>query len=142
MGAYFLKGEEDLTFTDLSSMSINVYSVNGLLDEEPKAGYSYDWADEDGIEVYIPEERTVKALEVEMWAYILGSNAVNTLNTFKTFLKTKGILTYYDTIRNRECQLRYDKLTVEVDRFRSGSQFIQFKVIFTNIDGITNTHTS
>lgn len=138
---YYLKAIDDVAYTDIqTTYGVKVFEVKGIWEEEAKEYYSYDWANEDGLDVYIPTSRKVKALPIELRGYILSSDADSKLSSFKSFLLSNGALMYYDDHRLQECTLAYEKMNIEIDRVRSDMKFIQFKITFTNISGKFTTH--
>lgn len=141
MKGYF-KTEGSTTFVDIeATYGVILFSVIGLTDIEPKEYYSYDWLNQDGDDVYVPLDRKVKSVPVEMKAYIYDVDAIELYVLFRDFILGGGIMKFYDNIRNLECSLVIDKISIELDRPRGDKSFLQLKMEFTNVDGKTIIHT-
>lgn len=140
MKGYF-KIEGGTTFVDIATTyKVVLFNVSGLYDTEAKEYYSYDWANEDGADVYVPTDRKVKTVPVEMRGYIYETDAMAQYVLFRDFLLSGGVMKFYDDARNLECSVVLEKMSIEVDRPREDKSFLQFKMTFTNIDGKTITH--
>lgn len=137
----YIKQQSGTDFVDIeTTYGVVIFNINGLYDTEAKDYYSYDWAKEDGVDVYVPLDRKVKSSQIEMRGYVYDEDAMTKYITFRDFLLAGAICTFYDDIRLLEASIVLEKMLIEVERPRDGKSFVQFKMTFTNINGKTTAH--
>lgn len=136
---YWIKKSSDTAYKDfMIDFGLRVFETKGIGEEKVKPYYKYSWIDENGIDVYIPQTAVVEATPISVRGWIHNSTANYKLQQLKDFLKSNGVLTYKDNVRGVTCNVVYDGMSIEVDRYRDDVKFIQIKIDFTNIEGVFN----
>jgi hypothetical protein len=132
MANFYIKPKFSETKKDfLTEWGVRIISVKGHDTEKPKEYYKINWPEQHGLEVYVPNDRKVADVEVELRGIYIGDSATSNLEQMKAFLRGNGILNYSDTFRNIDFDIVYEQYIVEAERNRNGLQFVQFKLTFT-----------
>ena len=150
---YLIKKKTDSVYKDFYiDFGVTIYSVSGIGEEKVKPYYKYSWINENGVEVYlptkivsvngvdteVPDTMKVEEQNITIKGMIISATAKPKLEALKAYLKSNGVLTYKDNDRGASCDVVYEGMAIETDRFRDGQEFIQFKMDFNNVNGIFN----
>ena len=94
-----------------SSFGIRITEVRGLNPPNPKELFTRDWADEDGIDYYIPTTRRVKPSDVTIAFYAEDDLVKTAIYKYEDFcyylLNTDLPIVYRDTLQYRSAELIY-----------------------------------
>ena len=132
MAQYKIRPKLSIDFKDfLTDWKVRVLEVKGALEERPKSYFQMNFAEEHGVEVYVPADRKVDKVDFVIRGMYLGSSPNTDLEEMKTFLRGNGVLHFWDTHRDLNFDLVYEGYEPEIERYRSTGTFIQFKLNFT-----------
>ena len=131
MAQYKIRPKLGVEYKDfLTDWGIRIIEVKGAFDETPKGYYSLDFAEENGLEVYVPSDRKVSNREVSIRGVYYGSDSSLYIEQMKTYLRGNGVLHFWDTHKGIEFDAVYENYETETERFRSDIEFVQFKLTF------------
>lgn len=131
MAQYKIRPKLGVEYKDfLTDWGVRIIEVKGAFDETPKGYYSLDFAEENGLEVYIPADRKVSNREVSIRGVYYGSDSSLYIEQMKTYLRGNGVLHFWDTHKGIEFDAVYENYETETERFRSDIEFVQFKLTF------------
>lgn len=118
------------------SLGIRITSVRGLHPADPKELFTRDWAEEDGVDVYIPTTRKKKAQEVIMTCFAESDTYTTAIEKYDNFCAAifDGEFTYWDTLQNKQVVLIYMASKPVWYQFVD-KQRIMFEATFLNASG-------
>ena len=109
-------------------------SCKGLSSKGKSRVYTEQYADSNGIRVYIPTTYTV---DIEFEFVFAGDNRRDVFDTFYEYVKNKK-LRYWDNVRNRQVEMYLsDKVEPSEDILLGSTPYIKATFKFTNINGIS-----
>lgn len=133
----------DLPSRDLETdFNIIVKKVEGLTElPDIKKPFSKDWVDEQGIDVYIPDEIRFKSREVKITFILYGNKETNTdikqsLRDFFDYLLAANHFSYFDTYRKTGFRGYYSKQKMNEEKYREYLNYIEFETTFVVPNGI------
>lgn len=131
---FFTKDGTEIDIED--TFKVRVTSVRGLNAPQPKELIKRDWANEDGVDVYLPEERKCKSSEVVMTVLAEDRILYNAREQYDAFCAYifNGYIGYRDTVQNKSATLIYDSSKPVWFQF-TGQNKIFFEVTFLNPSG-------
>lgn len=142
MGAFKIRPKFDVVnWKDFETdWGVKILEIKGATDENAKGYYSIAFAEENGAEVYVPNDRKVDTSSVEIRGMFVGIGALGYIEQMKAYLRGNGILHFADENKGIEFDLVYESFTPEVERYRAEGDFVQFKLNFTkNINGVIDS---
>lgn len=95
MGNFYIQQEGGLAIDVESAYNLRVIKPKPIFVEQPKDLFQRDWAEEDGVDVYIPTERKMKARKFELNVYCSGVTFLQDYRDFCTLLAGAGF-DYWD----------------------------------------------
>ena len=120
------------------SLGIRIASVRGLNPANPKELFTRDWADEDGVDVYIPASRKKQSTEVTMTVFAESSYGATAIQKYDSFCSAlfEGEFDYWDTLQNKKVTLIYTGNKPSWYQFIT-PQRLMFEATFLNKTGAT-----
>ena len=136
---YFQKGEDVIDIE--STFKVRVTSVRGLLPSQPKELFKRDWAGENGTYVHVPADRKRKAGEVTltMFSQIVNPNTAQFHIEKLLAYVQNGVITYWDTLRNRTVDLVYDSSKPLWEQYIPSNEQIMLELTMINPTGLVTT---
>jgi len=119
------------------SYGIRVTSVRGLHPADPKEIFTRDWADENGVDVYIPATRKVKSTEVTMTCFAENGTLETAIEKYDRFCEsiiTDAPILYWDTLQNQQVSLIYTGNKPVWYQFVAPTR-LMFEITFLNATG-------
>ena len=95
MGNFYIQQEGGSAIDIESTYNLRVIKPKPIFVEQPKDLFIRDWANEDGVDVYIPMDRKMKAREFELSVYCSGVTFLQDYRDFCTLLASDGF-DYWD----------------------------------------------
>lgn len=112
-------------------------SCKGLSSKGKSRVYTEQYADSNGIRVYIPTTLTVDTVDIEFEFVFVGDNRRDVFDTFYEYVKGRR-LRYWDNVRNRQVEMYLsDKVEPSEDILLGSTPYIKATFKFTNINGIS-----
>lgn len=135
---YFQKITDLLPVDIEQTFKVRVTSVRGLHPANPKELFTRDWADENGIEVYLPETRKRQATEVVMTCFVESTTlkAANILYDEFCAYVFDSAFDYWDTLQKKKVNLIYNTNKPVWYQFVDKHK-IMFEITFLNPTGAT-----
>lgn len=133
---YFQKTTDALPIDIESTFNVRVISVRGLNPPQPKSLFTRDWANEDGIDVYVPETRLTKSSDVVITFFAEsagGKTAIELYDDICTYM-IGAEFDYWDTLQNKKVNLIYTDNKPEWYQFIT-PQKVMFEITFLNKTG-------
>lgn len=133
---YFQKATDVLPIDIESTFNVRVTQVRGLNPSSPKGLFTRDWANENGVDVYLPETRYVKSKEVTM-TFFATSTATKTAIQLYDDICAYMIgdeFDYWDTLQNKKVGLIYIDNKTEWYQFIT-PQKVMFEITLLNKTG-------
>ena len=134
---FYFQKSTDITPIDIEqNFKVRVTSVRGLNPTDPKELFTRDWADEDGVDVYIPTARKKKSQEVTMTCFADATTLKTAIELYDEFCEYifDGEFDYWDTLQKKKVKLIY--LTNKPAWYQFvDKQRIMFEVTFLNYSG-------
>lgn len=143
---YFQKGDADpIDIEDY--FGIRISSIRGLNPATPKDIFKRDWAEENGVDIYVPATRVVQSSEVVMTCFAERTSVwVLPMVKYEQFCEyindrtgledNQGIF-YWDTLQYRKVELIHSSNKPSWYQFMQGHEQIMFEVTFLNPSGAT-----
>lgn len=132
---FYLK--KDNVERDIESyFGIRVMSVRGLEPPTPKDLYTRDWAMEDGVDVYAPATRKIKASDVLMTIWIEDDDSKTAQQKYREFCAyvQNGTFRYRDTLQGMYADVIYNANKPTWYQF-VGTKQVMAEITFLNPSG-------
>lgn len=141
---YFQKETDEFALDIEETFKVRVTSVRGLNPANPKELFTRDWADEDGVDVYLPDARKRQATEVIMTCFAESvsltqystKTAIQLYDEFCAYV-FDGEIDYWDTLQQKFVTLIYTGNKPAWYQFIT-PQRLMFEVTFMNKTGATD----
>lgn len=104
----FVIKKEDGTLVDIESLGVVVQHLDGLLFSDKKPIITRDWADQNGVDVYVPAQRFNAAKNINISFFIDGD--IYSKMSVLTALLNEGKLEYRDYFRNIKFDFVLEKI--------------------------------
>lgn len=133
---YFQKITDLLPVDIEQTFKVRVTSVRGLHPANPKELFTRDWADENGIEVYLPETRKRQATEVVMTCFVETTTLKTAIELYDEFCEYvfDGEFDYWDNLQGKKVKLIYMTNKPAWYQFVD-KQKLMFEITFLNYSG-------
>ena len=120
------------------SLGIRIASVRGLNPANPKELFTRDWANEDGVDVYLPTSRKKQPTEVTMTVFAESSSGTTAMQKYDNFCAAlfDGEFDYWDTLQNKKVTLIYTGNKPSWYQFITPHR-VMFEATFLNATGAT-----
>jgi hypothetical protein len=132
---YFQRGESIIDIE--STFKIRITQVRGLNKSQPKDLHMRDWASENGVDVYIPSERKIKAGEVVITAFAEKTDFTQPLQKYDQVCDylLLGEVIYWDEVTQRKVTLIYTEHKSAWYSFIQGNEKLMFEITLLNPSG-------
>jgi hypothetical protein len=119
-----------------TSLNVKITSVRGLTAGQPKELFTRDWANEDGIDVYMPNLRKIQSQDVVMTFFAKATQTKSAIDIFDEFREyiIDGEIDYWDTLQKRKVRLIFKGDNLMWYQF-IGTQKLMFECTFINKSG-------
>lgn len=112
---------------------LRVASIKGLSDKGKPRIYTETYAEQDGTQVYIPDDVVRDSTEVEFEILFMGGDYRDVYDDFVDFVSGAKIK-YHDDYRNRQLEMVLnDEVEVSQEMLYGGKPFVLSKFKFLNL---------
>ena len=134
---FFFQKVTDVSPIDIeATFNVRVRQVRGLNPASPKKLFTRDWANENGIDVYVPATRLLKSTNVIITFFavsIPGKTAIELYDDICTYM-VGAEFDYWDTLQNKKVNLIYTDNKPEWYQMIT-PQKVMFEITFLNKTG-------
>ena len=132
MANFFIQQEGGSPIDIESTYNLRVVKPKPIFVEQPKDLFQRDWADEDGVDVYVPLDRKMKSRTFDLSVYCSGSTFLQDYRDFCILLSEKGF-DYWDVDQGVKVGCVMDKQ--EIIKYNQVSKQLTGKITILNKTG-------
>jgi len=134
---FYFQKVTDITPLDIEvEFNVRVSQVRGLNPPSPKKLFTRDWANENGVDVYIPATRLTKSADVTMTFFAESTDTKTAIELYDDICAYMigAEFDYWDTLQNKKVNLTYTDNKPEWYQFIT-PQKVMFEITFLNKTG-------
>jgi len=107
---FYFQKVTDVTPLDIeSTFNVRVKSTRGLTQAQPKELFKREWANEDGVDVYVPSTRLLKSATITISCYAAATETKTAIELYDDICDYMigAEFDYWDTLQNKKVNLTY-----------------------------------
>lgn len=135
---FYFQKETDSSPVDIeSTFKIRVTSVRGLNPASPKELFTRDWAEEDGVDVYLPDDRKKRSTEITMTCFAESNDTKSASVLYDEFCEYifNDKIDYWDNLQKKKVNVIYNGNKPVWYQFITPFR-LMFEITFLNPTGV------